>query len=184
MRGRTRKANTERYANGKPKAETVAEIKSVVMAQRLRDVWHPDDAGNELAGFTLGKLLLNHRRSPQDPAGITEDQYNAGEAWARLYHKFNRVVGAPNPNPPSASLIFVDGGNGEPPEIPEDEALRIKQVWRDCYDVLVATMRDHGMAVIRVTYGVCVENWPLSRLSEEDYGSLKIGLNALGRVLR
>lgn len=183
MRGRTRKANTERYANGKPKAETVAEIKSVVMAQRMKEV-HPDDAGDALAGYTLGRLLLNHLRSPEDPAGITREQHWAGEEFYKINRRHSRIVTAVMNSPRSPLLGMVSWGISCEEEPTPREIAEARDNWRLCHDALIEASRIHGMAVIRVTYGVCVENWPLSRLSEEDYGSLKIGLNALGRVLR
>ena len=47
----------------------------------------------------------------------------------------------------------------------------------------MSAARDHGMRVPIVTYGVCVENWSPAVLSPRDLGHLRIGLNALGKVV-
>ena len=65
----------------------------------------------------------------------------------------------------------------------EKEIVGVRRQWSDCYNALMSAARDHGLRVSIVTYGVCVENWPVGALSGQDLGMLRIGLYALGKVV-
>jgi hypothetical protein len=43
---------------------------------------------------------------------------------------------------------------------------------------------DMGLRARDVTYGVCVENWPIRIISPDDVGKLRTSLNYIGRALR
>jgi hypothetical protein len=143
----------------------------------------PTEAANALAGFTLGKLRL---RGAHDPGGISEDQYLAGNEWARIIHRHAMVMGYEvKRSPKSPGFVMVSAGVSCTAEPSEDEIGRIRSRFTAAYDALVMACRDHGGMRLRdVTYGVCVDNWPVEELSEVDYGMLRIGLNVIGRALR
>jgi hypothetical protein len=44
--------------------------------------------------------------------------------------------------------------------------------------------RTHGLAVRDIVYAVCIDNRNFNSLSATDFGNLRIGLNALVKVLR
>ena len=44
--------------------------------------------------------------------------------------------------------------------------------------------RTHGLAVRDIVYAVCIDNRNINSLSATDFGNLRIGLNALVKVLR
>jgi hypothetical protein len=78
---------------------------------------------------------------------------------------------------------MVGGGMTCIAEPDEREIVGVRRKWSDCYNALMVAARDHGLRVAIVTYGVCVENWPVGALSHEDLGHLRVGLNAIGKVV-
>lgn len=185
--GRPRKAGAVRDESGKSRDDEVAKRKAYETslarqaAELRRDGIDPEHAGNQLAGFTLGKLRL---RGSKDPGGISEDQYLDGNAWALLVHRHAALMGYKlSIATPSFAMVGAGGSCAAEPN--EDEVMRVRRRWSDAYNALMGACRDHGGLRLRdVTYGVCVENWPIERLTEADYGMLRIGLNVIGRALR
>ena len=60
---------------------------------------------------------------------------------------------------------MVGGGITCLAEPEEKEIVGVRRQWSDCYNALMSAARDHGLRVSIVTYGVCVENWPVGALS-------------------
>jgi hypothetical protein len=116
------------------------------------------------------------------PGGISPEQFNAGQAWTRLVHRHAAIMGY-SLNIRTPSFIMVGGGATCLAEPEQKEIVAVRRQWFDCYNTLMGAARDHGLRVSIVTYGVCVENWPVGALSREDFGMLRIGLNALGKMV-
>lgn len=183
--GRKRKTAVVRDRSGKSRGEphvVSAEVRAV--RERILEAEGVDtgEALNSLAGFTLGKLLLRHRANKDDPGSISQEQYEAGEAWSKIVHRHAAIMGY-RLNIQTPSFIMV-GGMSVKSEPDEEQIIAIRRRWSDCYGELMSACRDHGLRVRDVTYGVCVENWPVLQLSEADYGHLRIGLNAIATALK
>lgn len=187
--GRRRKPNVKRDARGKSRG-TPDAIDPETLAVRARELraagFAPHFAGkyasDALAGFTLGILHLRWQSNKDDPGGISAEQFNAGQAWTRLVHRHAMLMGY-SLNIRTPSFIMVGGGITCLADPDETEILGVRRKWSDCYNALMAAARDHGLRVPVVTYGVCVENWPVRDLSRDAFGMLRIGLNALRKVL-
>jgi len=141
------------------------------------------DALDALAGFTLGRLLLRHRADVSDPGSINEQQYDAGQEWAKLVYRHAIVMGYSLGSPKSPSFILVGAGLSCAQEPNEQEIIVVRRRWSDCYRALMETCKTHGLAVRDITYAVCIENRSIDLLTPADYGNLRIGLNALAKVL-
>jgi hypothetical protein len=189
-RGRRRKRNVIRDAGGKSRGVPEA-VDPATIAVRLRElercgvpVHDHKIALDALAGFTLGRLLLRHRADPGDPGSINAQQYHAGQEWATLVRSHAAIMGYELHNPQSPSFS-VAGTRGlsclKEPE--EAEIIAVRRRWSDCYHGLMDVCRTHGLAVRDIIYAVCIENRDIELLSREDFGNLRIGLNALARIL-
>ena len=184
---RPRKAGVRRDRNGKSRGEPEV-IHPDVLAVRIREAFkdgiRPEDAKDQLAGFTLGRLLLRGRYgTPKDPGSISQEQYQAGIQWANIVRKHASIMGY-KLDIHTPSFIMVGGGIDGRPEPEQRVILDIRRQWSDCYHSLLETAKVHGKRVMDVTYGVCVDNWPCGSLSTEDYGLLRCGLNTLAKNFR
>lgn len=145
----------------------------------------PEHAGNPLAGFTLGRLYLLHQQSAEDPMGISEVQYNAGNMWAGIVHDHARIMGY-KLSVKSPAFVMVSAGVSCATDPTQEEVDRVRSKWKASYDALMEACRelDMGLRARDVTYGVCVENWPMKFLTMDDIGKLRTSLNYIGRALR
>lgn len=139
-------------------------------------------ADDRLSGYTLGQLWLRRQQDPLNPGGISEDQFDAGEAWAilvvaRKTLDDSRRLGAKTP---SFSMVAGGGSSGEPDQERID---RIRKRWAACEAALNECTGDPVWKIKQVLYGVCVDNWPMTQISETDLGQLRTGLNAVRRAL-
>lgn len=183
--GPKRKINVIRSRNGKSRGEPEVIAPEVLAVRRKfleQDRVDPKNAADPLASYTLGRLLLRNRKNDQDPGSISQEQYEAGEAWAKIVHRHASIMGY-NLTTRSPSFVMVGTGLSCGSEPEEDEILRVRRKYSDCYNALMEVCRDHGLRVRDVVYGVCVENWPVGQLGPAEYGCLRIGLNAIGRAL-
>jgi hypothetical protein len=192
-RGRKRNPNSIRDHNGKSRGEPVS-IAPEVLAVRARDLFAdgigPEHATDALAGFTLGRLLLRYRADRSDPSSITPQQYDAGEDWARIVRAHARIMGY-SLTSPSPSFIMVGSGLSCMSDPSQDEVLRIRRRYSDCYRALIdagVMFKDRrkitGLEVAQICWDVCVNNRPIRTLSPVDFGNLRAGLNALIRALK
>lgn len=184
--GRKRKPNVIRDRTGKSRGEpqvVAAEVRAVRERILESQGINTEEALNPLAGFTLGKLLLRHRADESDPGAISREQYEAGEEWCRIVHRHAAIMGY-RLNIHTPSFVMVGGMSVGGAEPDEEQVIAVRRRWSDCYSALMDVCRVHGLRVRNVTYGVCVENWPIERLSEADYGALRVGLNALSTMLK
>lgn len=192
--GRKRNSNAVRDASGKSRGERPELVRAVALAYRARAVGVVD-AADPLAGSTLGRLFLRHQRSGlEDPGAINERQFNAGLKYATLLHSFASVMGLPKGDPRSQGFELVASGLScaRPPD--DRTVLRLRRQWSDCYRVLMDASRQFALGpqgvrskerqrIATLTYDACLDRIPAERLSAEDIGLLRIGLNELGRVL-
>lgn len=188
MAGRSRLTNVPRDESGKSRQhEALArEAYGLSLKRRgeelIRDGIKPEHATDALSGFTLGKLLLRHRADDKDPSGISQQQFEWGQEWARLVHRHASIMGYKlSIRTPSFTMIPSGIDCRDEPE--EKEILSVRRRWSDCYNALSSACVDHGIRVRDVTYGICVENWPVASMTVTDHGSLRIGLNAVGKGL-
>jgi hypothetical protein len=201
MAGRKRKVGVIRDRSGKSRGEPIG-IHPETLAIRERQLradgvpltmqkkeytplgWQTVEkrtAEDGLSGFTLGKLLLRWRANKNDPGGVSQQQYEAGESWAKICRQHAHIRGT-NRAPGSPWFTLVGGGSSSG-DMDDETVQRIRRQFSECFDVLMVETRTHGQGVWRVTYGCAVENWPLKQLNSEDYGHLRTGLNALSKVL-
>lgn len=140
-------------------------------------------AGDRLSGYTLGRLLLRYRQDKSNPGSISQEQFDAGEAWASLLVARKALDDSHKLSAKTPSFIMV-GGSGSSREIDQDRINRIRNRWAACQAVLDEACTHHGWKLRQVLIGVCVENWPIDQITEQDFGLLRTGLNELGRLLR
>jgi len=187
--GRKRKSNVRRDAGGKSRGE-LEVIHPETLAVRARELrkagldagFAGEHASDALAGFTLGVLHLRWQHNKDDPGGISDQQFNTAQAWCRIVHRHAAIMGY-RLTIHTPSFIMVGGGASCLAEPDAHEILAIRRKWSDCYNALMAACRDHGLRVAIVTYGAAIENWPAGALSRKDLGDLRIGLNAIGKVV-
>lgn len=200
MAGRPRNPNVLRDKNGKstghygihPETLAVRErklrelglpltyVKQELTNQGWADVEKPM-AENRLCGFTLGVLYLRHRANPGEPGGISEAQYNAGEAWSRVVHRHAAIMGY-SLRIASPAFVMVGGGSGGSSAEDEEEIKRVRERYAAAYNKLAEAARIHGRRVWEVCYAVCVDSVPVHTLTKADFGHLRTGLNALAKV--
>ena len=139
-------------------------------------------ADDRLSGFTLGRLLLRYRQDKSNPGGISETQFEAGESWNRIVHRHAQIHGY-KLSIRTPSFVMVSFGQGG--KAPDDETVKhIREQFTACYNAIMEVCKQHGMGVRDILYGVVIEDWPADRLTEDDYGLLREGLNSLVRALR
>ena len=140
-------------------------------------------ADDRLSGYTLGQLWLRKQQDKTCPGSISEDQFEAGEAWASLVVARKSIDDSRklSAKTPSFSMVAGGGGSGE---MDQDRIDRIRKRWKDCEAALNGCGDGEPVRKIKqLLYGVCVENWPMAQLSETDLGQLRTGLNAIRRAL-
>jgi hypothetical protein len=144
-----------------------------------REVWKRT-AEDRLSGYTLGKLLLRHRQDKTK--GITQQQFDLGEAWGSLAMTRKSIDDSRRLSAKSASFVMVAGGVSNV-EMNDERAGRIKSKWDDCNKAIDRKFPRSAWKVRQVLYGVCVENWPLAQVSESDLELLRTGLDTVGEAL-
>lgn len=139
-------------------------------------------AEDRLSGYTLGRLYLRYQQDKGNPGAISQDQFEAGEAWASLVVSRKGIDDSHRLMVKSPS--FGAGGGRSLIDMDPDRVNRIRSRWADCDRALNEASACHGWQIRQVLCGVCVENWPIEQLTENDFGMLRTGLNALHRALR
>jgi hypothetical protein len=142
--------------------------------------------GDRANGFTLGLLRQRQKASREDPTGITQAQYEAGENWAHLCRQHALIMGYSLGSAKSQLPTMSLPGQSWLHEPGEAEVLQIRRQWSDCYRALMeagAALRC-GAEVALVCWDVCVKNRSIKRMTTGDFGNLRAGLNALARALK
>ena len=181
--GRKRKPGN-RYPCGKrTKQELEKDAMSTVIEARQRQFGvTAKQAKDERLGTALGRLAFKQM--------ISETQYQAGVAFAQLYHHHHVAMGLPSPTPRSvAGLLINEGIIGSAPSEPVLEVIeKLKRRFRDATDALDACDREHRMSAGRrptlLIYRVVCTDEDAMHWKEEDLGNLRVALNALVRVFR
>lgn len=196
--GRPRKLNVKRTPSGRvsrasdgihPETLAVREnqlrqdgiILSFMTQEGEREI-EKRTATDRLSGYTLGRLYLRYQQDKSNPGAISQDQFEAGEAWASLVVSRKSVDDSHRLNAKSPNFAF--GGGRSLIDMDPERVSRIKSRWKECDQALNDAAVSHGWKLRQVLFGVCVENWPIECLSEADFGLLRTGLNALHRALR
>jgi hypothetical protein len=183
---RRRKPDALRDASGRSRGEPPHLVRAVALAQRLREVG-PEHADNPLAGHALGRLRLRHQTSgPQDPCSISQEQFEAGERYAKIASRHAVIMGYANGSPKSAPLEVAASGLACREEPEQEAILRVRRLFADCYRALMEAGRaiGQGVKVGTVTYDICLDRRPMESLTAQELGNLKVGLNALARLFR
>lgn len=183
---RPRKPGAVRDAAGRARGEPPHLVRAVALAQRLREVG-PEHVDNPLAGHALGRLRLRHQpHGPQDPCSISQEQYEAGERYARIAHQHARIMGYASGSPQSARLNVGLHGIVCAEEPDAATIAGVRRAFADCYRVLMDAGRaiGQGTQVALVTYNVCLDRRRMEGLTVTEIGNLKVGLNALARLWR
>ncbi len=187
-RGRRRKTDVARDSRGKSRAfeahrkEREADIVAVAVAQPHRRFAKAPRASH--LGYPLGRLHYMGL--------IDREQHEAGQRWCALVRRYAAMKGLRLGLPQTPLLGMAHEGGGYRWEAASggDDARRVRSVEKD-YDDCVAALLDVGRATRRgraamiACKRVCVleedENflWHGGAL-----GDLRLGLNALGRILR
>jgi len=115
--------------------------------------------------------------------GITQEQYEAGQEWARIVHRHAAIMGY-SLRVKSPNLHFSSPGEGGGRELEDDEIAKIRRAYRNAYNALARAAQDHGHVVQIVTWSVCVDNIPISDLTPQRVSKLRIGLNSLANKPR
>lgn len=182
--GRPRKSQV-RMAGDRSPRESVAEIKGVVMAQRLR-LMSRDVAGDPMAGHCLGRLRLASVAWHADPISISEAQYGAGERYAALAVRHAVIQGYQTGSPRAATFDLVGGGLSCKQEPDEETILQVRRQWSDAYRTLMdaGTALHRGTFVAIRTYDICLDRLAFEALDDRVVGDLRIGLNSLCKLWR
>lgn len=192
--GRPRKTGVLRSKTGKSLGEPHAISKEVMAVRRRETILNgldPEHAGDQLAGFTLGILLLRGRQDRGNPGGITQQQYDAGDRWSGIVRRHANIMGydlKQGQSVKSPSFSMVGGGRDTGPDANDEQIAAVRDQFRFTYDAIMGLRDAYGspaaIQVRNILYGVCIENKPAIELSEVDYGNLRLGLNTLARALR
>lgn len=198
LAGRKKKSGVIRDSKGKSRGEPeviAAEVLAVRRRELMLDGIRPsytdresqkvhDNVRDALAGFTLGRLLLKWRQSPGCPDSVTQAQFDAGEAWTAIVHRHAAVLGY-SLGRPSPGFIMVSTGVSCASDPEETEVTTIRRKYSDCYNALMDVGREshEGTGIALITYAVCIEDRSLRTMAGREFGNLRVGLNALSRVL-
>lgn len=182
---RPQKNNVIRWPSGKIREEKPEVVKAVVLAYRTREVGK-DNAGNELAGHILGRLLLRHHMNEKDPGSISQDQFHAGERYAALVRRHSSMMGYALGTPQSPRFELVGNGLSTTKEPDQEYILQTRRLFNDCYRSLmdVGLSLKRGVGIARITYDICLDRMPIFNIGLPDIANLRVGLNALGRILK
>lgn len=193
--GRPRKEGVKRDSSGKSRGE-IGGIHPETIAVRERELRNDgiilhqlryngvsevptSTATDAKAGFTLGRLLLFHEQGDR-ARGINRKQYETGEFWGSLCRRHSAIMGY-SLGLKSPILGQVNGLSTTEPL--EETILYVRQQWSNAYNGLRCLIQDYGDRPLKLSFGVCVENWPVGVLTANDYGLLRIALNTIGQAL-
>jgi hypothetical protein len=203
--GRKRKPGVRRSVSGKSRGEPEDAVRSVALAYRakeietagigdyiVREARHRDrrteasPLADPLNGFSLGLLRQRQKASREDPTGITQTQYDAGEKWANLCRQHALIMGYSLGSARSPSLTLSPAGQSCAQEPDEAVIFEVRRQWSDCYRALMDTgvALRRGVKVALICWDVCVNNRSINHMSADDFGNLRAGLNALAHVLK
>lgn len=128
MVGRKRKSRAARHPCGQVVREK--QLTKAQIAQRMphRRGLPLDLIEHERAGTPFGRMRLNN--------AITEQQYQAGEAWRGVVMAYRAVLNAPSEFPRSIAGALM-GGGGSGRGMTDEEATRRKSAYNEAHDAIM-----------------------------------------------
>ena len=182
--GRKRKSGL-RYPCGRlKKQETERDAMATALAARQRHYGvTAAQARDARFGSSLGRLNMQEL--------ISDQQYDAGVRFARLYYAHHVLSGLPTPTPQSVSGLMIYVGLLEgygTIETDDDYVRKLRRQFDAATDALDQCDRDHRMCAGRkpslLLYRVVCTDEDTTLWPESDLGNLRIALNHLARVFR
>lgn len=178
-RGRPSLPNVEREANGRKSrrkssvalrlVETEKEVKSVAIANRIKQGMSEGIADSQEAGSVLGRLHL------MDPESITKQHYEAGQRMAQDYARYYALTGIPFPTIKAHDVRGVKGYSHDDDPVnaraASERIMKIEQV--------LGAVDRAGRPVTSVTKKVCVMDEAEGMHLPHMVKYLKCGLDAL-----
>ena len=156
--GRKRKTDVERYPGGRivkaDRGETVDQIKSTVIAQRVK-MWGAtlDDASDQHWACPLGQWRMQAKQARDDSQGLSAVQYEAIKRYVTVRH-LNRVAqGYGTEHPKSISGEMVSGSGGIGFEYDDDEVFRRAREYNGARSALLE-YAGRGVEYVRVVEGL------------------------------
>ena len=183
IRGRKRKPGKRHACGKRVKGETEREAMATVLEARQRHYGvSAKQARDERLGTSLGRLAFRE--------AISDVQYQAGLAFAKLYHQHHLAMGLPVPSPSSVAGILINEGifGSSPSEPVLEEIERLKRRFEQASDALDHCDREQRYSGTRrptlLMYRVVCTDEDAGQWPGDDIGNLRIALNALVRVFR
>jgi hypothetical protein len=183
IRGRKRKPGKRHACGKRVKGETEREAMATVLEARQRHYGvSAKQARDERLGTSLGRLAFRE--------AISDVQYQAGLAFAKLYHQHHLAMGLPVPSPSSVAGILINEGifGSSPSEPVLEEIERLKRRFEQASDALDHCDREQRYSGARrptlLMYRVVCTDEDAGQWPGDDIGNLRIALNALVRVFR
>jgi hypothetical protein len=159
--GRKRKTDVERYPGGRiakadrgDRGETVEQIKSTVVAQRVK-MWGAtiEDASDQQWACPLGQWRMQAKQARDDSQGLSAVQYEAIKRYVTVRH-LNRVAqGYGTEHPKSISGEMVSGSGGIGFEYDDDEVFRRMREYNGARSALLE-YAGRGVEYVRVVEGL------------------------------
>ena len=183
IRGRKRKPGKRHACGKRMRGETEREAMATVLDARQRHYGvTAKQARDERLGTALGRLAFREE--------ISDRQYQAGLAFAKLYLQHHLTMGLPVPSPSSVAAILINEGifGSSPSEPVLEEIDRLKKRFEVASAALDQCDREQRFASARrptlLMYRVVCNDEDTAQWPSEDIGNLRIALNALVRVFR
>jgi len=159
--GRKRKTDVERYPGGRiakadrgDRGETVEQIKSTVVAQRVK-MWGAslENASDQQWACPLGQWRMQAKQARDDSQGLSAVQYEAIKRYVTVRH-LNRVAqGYGTEHPKSISGEMVSGSGGIGFEYDDDEVFRRMREYNGARSALLE-YAGRGVEYVRVVEGL------------------------------
>jgi hypothetical protein len=159
--GRKRKTDVERYPGGRiakadrgDRGETVEQIKSTVVAQRVK-MWGAtiENASDQHWTCPLGQWRMQAKQARDDSQGLSAVQYEAIKRYVTVRH-LNRVAqGYGTEHPKSISGEMVSGSGGIGFEYDDDEVFRRMREYNGARSALLE-YAGRGVEYVRVVEGL------------------------------
>jgi hypothetical protein len=179
--GRKRRTDVERMPGGRiaksDRGETVEQIKSTVIAQRIK-MWGAtlENANDQQWVCPLGQWRMHAKQARDDSQGLSAVQYEAIKRYVTVRH-LNRVAqGYSNENPKSISGEMVSGSGGVGFEYDDDEVFRRLREYNGARSALLE-YAGRGVEYVRVVDGLARDKTQAPR----DLGIAREAANILRR---
>lgn len=175
-KGRKRKQGARYSKNERlTRAATQEDAMGTALSARMRHfevtktaALEREPGGPQLMGFPLGRLLKR--------GYVSKAQYTAGNRFAEVMRAYLATKGIGSSTAPAQDLNRRGASLTERPVQHEGEALQMMAALREA-DGSIA-----GRSSASIVWDVCLREYS-EHLSEPEMGTLREGLNAIGRVI-